>query len=264
MYSNSKLSSMISLSVAIITFNEEKNIERCLQSVLPVADEIVVVDSFSTDKTEEICAKYSVRFIKNPFAGHIQQKNFAKDQCSNTHVLSLDADEALSEELTKTIIELKKNWKHDGYTFNRATYYCGKFIRHCGWYPGVSLRLWDKTKGNWGGDNPHDKFIMNPETKVSHISGDLLHYSFYTIEEHVLQSHKFSTISALSKFKKGRTTSLFEIWFAPKFRFIKDFIFKLGFLDGFYGYMVCKINSHDTFLKYSKLYDLHKKNATHK
>lgn len=245
---------MHTLSVAIITFNEERNIERCIKSVLNVADEIVVVDSFSTDKTEQICAQYNVRFIKNVFEGHVQQKNFAVAQCSNDFVLSLDADEALSTELELSILSVKNDCKFDGYTFNRATHYCGKFIRHCGWYPDPSLRLWNRKKGAWGGQNPHDKYMMNKGATIAHLHGDLLHYSYYTVAEHTIQSSKFSTISANSKFKLGKKSSLFKIWVLPKFRFFRDYIIKRGFLDGFYGYIVCKNNAHEVFLKYTKLY----------
>ncbi len=245
---------MQKISVAIITFNEEKNIERCLSSLLAVADEIVVVDSFSTDKTEDICKKYSVRFIKNPFLGHVEQKNFAVSQCSFDYVLSLDADEVLSPMLIQSILHVKNNWTADGYTFNRATHYCGQFIKHCGWYPDPSLRLWDRRKGKWGGDNPHDKFILEPHSVKHHLKGDLLHYSYHSIEEHVIQSNKFSTISANSKFNKGKKSSILKIILNPKFRFFRDYFLKLGFLDGFYGYVVCKNNAHEVFLKYTKLY----------
>jgi len=140
---------MPKLSVVIITLNEEKNIGRCLESVKDIADEIVIVDSFSTDRTEEICLRYNARFIKHEFVGHIEQKNWAIEQASYLHVLSLDADEELSERLKKSILEVKGNWKHDGYYFNRLTNYCGKWIRHTSWYPARKLRLWDRSKGKW-------------------------------------------------------------------------------------------------------------------
>lgn len=147
----------VQLSVVIITLNEEKNIERCLKSILSVADEIVVVDSFSTDKTKEICHKYNVKFIQHEFEGYIEQKNLALTQAKFQHVLSLYADEALDERLQKNILSIKNNWKHDGYYMNRLTNYCGEWVHHCGWYPDRKLRLFDSTKGNWTGINPHDK-----------------------------------------------------------------------------------------------------------
>jgi len=247
---------MQKLSVAIITFNEERNIMRCLQSVEGIADEIVVIDSLSTDKTEEICKKFNVRFIKNPFPGHIEQKNIAKDNCTHDLVLSLDADEALSPELRTSITEVKNNPSADGYSFNRATFFCGKHIKHCGWYPDVSLRLWNRNKGTWGGYNPHDRFILQENCTVKHIEGDLLHYSYYTINEHVVQCSKFSTISANSKFKNGKRSSLFKIIVYPFWKFVKDYFLRRGFLDGYYGFVISMNSAHEVFQKYAKLKEL--------
>jgi len=252
---------MVKLSVAIITFNEQKNIDRCLKSVKEIADEIVVVDSFSTDKTEEICANYGVRFITHRFEGHVEQKNFAVSQCSNQWVLSLDADEALSEELTKSILEVITNPNADGYSFNRATHFCGQHIRHCGWSPDPSLRLWNKDKGKWAGNNPHDKYYMNEGATRKHVSGDLLHYSYYSIEEQIAQISKFSTIAARSKFKKGKKSNLLQITVYPTWRFIRDYFLKRGFLDGYYGFVICTNSAHEVFLKYAKLRDLWRNNG---
>ncbi len=150
------------LSVAIITHNEERNISLCLESVKQLADEIVVIDSYSTDRTEEICLQYGVTFIKNRFPGHIEQKNIAKEACSHTLVLSLDADEVLSLELQRSVQAIKDlDVVMDGYLFSRLTFYAGVPVRHCGWYPDKSLRLWNRTKGRWGGSNPHDRFFMD-------------------------------------------------------------------------------------------------------
>src|SRR3954465_7519353 len=151
---------MLPLSAVIITFNEEKNIARCLDSLIGIVDDVVVIDSFSTDKTEEICKSKGVRFIQHVFEGHIQQKNWAITQAKFPHILSLDADEALDETLKQSILLLKNNWQKDGYYMNRLTNYCGKWIRHCGWYPDKKLRLWDSRKGHWTGTNPHDKYEL--------------------------------------------------------------------------------------------------------
>ena len=162
----------VKLSVVIITFNEEKNIARCLESVKDIADEIVVVDSFSKDKTEEICRGYGVKFIEHKFEGHIEQKNYASSQATYQHVLSLDADEALSDELKESIIKVKNDWNGYGYSMNRLTNYCGKWIHHCGWYPDTKIRLMDKSKGKWDGDNPHDQFIMQDNAEAIQLKGD--------------------------------------------------------------------------------------------
>jgi glycosyltransferase involved in cell wall biosynthesis len=254
------LKSTTKISAVIITFNEEKNIERCLLSLQNVADEIFVVDSFSTDKTEEICTKYQVRFIKNHFEGHIQQKNFAMEQSKYKYVLSLDADEALDEELKKSILSAKSNLEnYSAYSFNRLTNYCGQWIKHCGWYPDKKIRLWDKTKGKWGGINPHDSVIMNVEkNQIHHLKGDLLHYSYYTIDEHRIQSIKFARISAQADFERGKKTNLLLVYIKPIIKFIGDYFIRLGILDGKNGYVICKISAHAKYLKYLKLMQLNK------
>lgn len=249
---------MIKLSVVIITYNEEKNIAKCLDQAQKVADEVVVVDSFSKDKTKDICLKYPVKFIENPFEGHIQQKNFAAHQASFNHILSIDADEVLSPELIDSILRVKANFTADGYYFYRITNYCGKFIKHCGWYPDKQLRLFNKTKGSWGGQNPHDKYLMNPNARIEFIKGNLWHYSFHSIEQHVQTIDKFSSISAQQKFIKGKKPSYWRILFKPLFKFILLYVFKLGFLDGYYGFIICKNSAFSTYLKEVKLNELTK------
>lgn len=247
----------IQLSVVIITYNEEKNIERCLLSVKDIADDIVVVDSFSKDTTKEICLKHNTRFIEHVFEGHIQQKNYAITQAKYPYVLSLDADEALDETLKKSIIQAKSNWAYDAYSMNRLTNYCGKWIKHCGWYPDIKLRLWDSRKGEWGGVNPHDKYeLKDPTTKTSHLKGDLLHYSYYTLDDHFKQVNYFTTIAAKAHFDKGKRASILNLLFSPSIKFMKDYIFKLGILDGWAGLQISAISSYATFLKYKKMIQL--------
>ncbi len=253
---------MPQISVVIITFNEERNIGRCLDSVKGIADDIVVVDSFSTDRTKEIVLEKGARFIEHTFEGHIQQKNWAITQARFPFILSLDADEAPDEELCGEIMRVKENWNFDGYSFNRLNNYCGKWIRHGGWYPDRKLRLWDSSKGEWGGVNPHDKFILNPGCKLGYIRGNLLHYSFYTISQHILQVNKFSDISSKADLERGKRTNLFQIYFAPKWKFIRDYLFKLGMLDGYYGYIVAKISAQARLLKYIKMREIQKNEAS--
>jgi len=250
---------MQKISAVIITYNEEQNIERCLNSVKDIADEIVVVDSFSTDKTEEICKSFDVNFIKHAFEGHIEQKNWAITQASNPYVLSLDADEELDKTLKNSILEAKQNWKFDGYSFNRLTNYCGKWIKHTGWYPDKKLRLWDSRKGEWKGQNPHDRYEMRKEAKIRHLKGDLLHYSYYTIHQHIEQVNKFTEIAANAAIQEGKRTNLFKILLHPLWKFIRDYFFKLGILDGYYGFVISIISSHATFIKHLKIRELTKK-----
>ncbi len=247
----------VQLSVIIITYNEERNIGRCLDSLKGVADEIVVVDSYSTDRTEEICLRHGARFIKHRFLGHIEQKNWAILQASSPYILSLDADEALSDELRASILKVKNDWTHDGYYFNRLTNYCGKWIRHTSWYPSRKLRMWDARKGRWGGFNPHDKFFLHKGSSRQFLKGDILHYSYYTVSEHLTQMNNFSTILARSYFERGRRVYFFSVVLHPLWRFIKDLVLKRGFLDGYYGFIVSVNSAHEVFLKYVKLKNIY-------
>ena len=250
---------MEKLSAVIITYNEEKNIARCLESLTKVADEIIVVDSFSDDKTKEICLNYDVCFIENKFEGHIEQKNFAATKASYNLILSVDADEVLSVELQKSILQVKKNPDFDGYYFNRMTNYCGKWIKHCGWYPDKKHRLWKKGKAHWGGKNPHDKIIMHENSTTKYLKGDLFHYSYHSVNQHVAQINNFTEIVANEDFKNGKKSSLIIAIVKSKWKFLKDFFIKLGFLDGYYGYIICKLSAKATFIKYIKLNELYKK-----
>lgn len=271
----------IQLSAVIITYNEEKNIARCIDSLLGVADEIVVLDSFSTDKTPEICKSYPVvKFYQHEFLGYIEYKNLAITHASYPYVLSLDADESIGEVLKKSILKIKNNWEKSGYTMNRLTNYCGKWIKHCGWYPDKKLRLFDSRLGCWTGKNPHDtyKFNKTPDVNtpsnnilnsnndlddrdiVAHLEGDILHYSYYTIHQHIAQVNKFTEISSQVEFNNEKKTNILGILFRSFWKFIRDYFVKLGFLDGYYGFIVCAISSFATFTKYIKLKELNKKN----
>lgn len=250
---------MEKLSAVIITYNEERNIERCIKSLLNVSQEIIVVDSGSKDKTVQIAESLGAKVIDNEFKGHIEQKNFALDQASNNWVISLDADEELSLKLTESIKKIMASQPKVGYTMNRLNNYCGSWIKHGSWYPDVKLRLFDKTKVRWGGVNPHDKAIPLINEKVQHIKGDLLHYSYNTISEHTAKLDYFSSIAANAYFKDGRKASFFHLRIRPPYAFFRDYVLRLGFLDGYAGWVIAKFSAYYTFLKYVKLKDLHKK-----
>ncbi len=244
------------ISVVIITFNESKNIARCIQSVQAIADDLVVVDSFSTDGTQEIAKNLGARVIEHPFEGHIQQKNYAITQAKYPHILSLDADEELSEELTKSILAVKQNWIADGYSLSRLTNYCGSWIKHGNWYPDIKLRLWDSRKGKWGGLNPHDKYELESGSTTQHLNGDLLHYSFYTFEQHLNQIHKFTDISSQAAFEKGKRATVLNLILNPFAKFVGGYLVKLGFLDGTPGFRIAWYSAYATYLKYSKLLNI--------
>ncbi len=252
-----RMGKSVLISGVIITFNEEKNIGRCIVSLKELCDEIIVVDSYSTDRTKEICLEHDVRFIENTFAGHIEQKNFAMKQASSDIVLSLDADEAVSDQLRQSIEVIKSNWTGPAYRFNRFTNFCGQWIKHSGWYPDTKTRLWDRRIGKWGGTNPHDSVELGGNKKAIKIKGDLLHYSYYTREEHTMRSAKYAKIAAKAMFEQGRRASLFKMWFSSAFRFVQDYFLRLGILDGFYGYVICRVSSRTTFQKYAHLRALH-------
>lgn len=247
----------IKISAVIITFNEEHNIQRCLESLQKVADEIVVVDSSSTDNTHNICKTFNCKFIENAFKGHIQQKNFALEQAANDYVLSLDADEELSPELINSILEVKNNWQYHAYYFNRLSSYCGKFFPHGSWYPDRKIRLFDRRIGRWGGVNPHDKVILTEEKK-QHIKGDLYHYTYNSISEHINQINYFSGIAAQEAYKAGKRFTLFKLITKPFWRFFRDYFLKHGFLGGYRGLTICLLTAIETYLKIIKLWELEK------
>jgi len=243
----------VKLSAVIITYNEARNIARCLDSVQKVADEILVVDSFSEDATKQICLKKRASFIEHTFEGHIEQKNYAKAKAKYDHILSLDADEALDEELQANVFKIKQNWEHDAYKMNRLTNYCGAWVHHSGWYPDTKIRLFDRRIGDWGGSNPHDKFIPQKGVKVKWISGDILHYSFYDRAGHLQQIEKFSSIAARALHQKGKRSTFIRRWVNPAARFIKAYILRLGFLDGKAGFDIARFSAYANWLKYQKL-----------
>jgi glycosyltransferase involved in cell wall biosynthesis len=247
---------MIKISAVIITFNEEKCIERCINSVKAVADDIVVLDSFSTDRTEEICKNLGVRFIKHKFDGYRDQKNLATQQAQFDYILSLDADEALSKELENSIRRIKMEWKYDGYKFNRLNNFCGQWIHHSDWYPDCKIRLFDRTKGEWGGRNIHETVVMHKGASVGFLKGDLLHWLLPLYEQHIEKGNKFSTLIALEYFKAGKKVSPFKIIFSPAWCFIRSYFIKLGFLDGYNGYVISRFFAYTNFQKYIKLRQL--------
>lgn len=243
----------MNLSAVIITFNEQRNIGRCLDSLAGVVDEVVVVDSFSTDDTEEICRAKGARFVQHAFEGHIEQKNWALAQAQYPHVLSLDADEALSETLRKSVLAAKADGRYDGYSMNRLTNYCGQWIYHSGWYPDRKLRLFDRRKAGWGGTNPHDRVEMQTGSTVSHLSGDLLHYSYYSVGEHLERARRYAEIAARAMRAQGRRATWLHLLFSPTIKFVRNYLLKKGFLDGRAGWTICRIAALETFWKYRNL-----------
>lgn len=249
---------MSKISVVIITFNEAHNIARCIESVLTVADEIVVIDSYSTDNTRTICESYGARVLGHRFESHIDQKNFAVSQANYDRVLSLDADEYLSEELAVSICEVKESWPREAYSMNRLSNYGGKWIRHGNWYPDKKIRLWNRRIGLWGGENPHDKVLLDSGITIMHLDGDILHRAYNTSAEALAKVQSYSQIFAIVN-ESRKTSSVFKIIFRSSFAFFKSYILKRGFLDGFEGLMVAMSICNHVFYKYAKLFEANKR-----
>ncbi|RYD50805.1 MAG: glycosyltransferase family 2 protein [Sphingobacteriales bacterium] len=246
---------MNSISVVVITLNEARNLPRCLASVAGIADEIVVLDSFSTDETVAQAKAAGARMVQQSFAGYVAQKNDAVALASHPWVLSLDADEALSEELKTALLQFKNSTpQHNAYRFSRLTNYCGTWIKHCGWYPDKKVRLFRKDAGAWIGENLHEAWeLTGTSGSYGTLNGDLLHYSYYTLSEHIRQFNTFTDIAARTAVANGKNCSILKVWLAPKWRFFQDYILKLGILDGYAGYLVCKFSAVAAQLKYAKI-----------
>lgn len=249
---------MPKLSVTIITLNEERNIGRCIDSITGIADDIVVLDSGSTDRTIEICKSKGITPIYAAWQNYSVARNVAASYAQYNWIMALDADEALSEELKATLLTIKKNDELIFCSFKRLTNYCGKWIHHCGWYPDIKIRIYNKTKTSYQGVI-HETLINLPQNIVL-LKGDLLHYSYYSIDEHIQQANKFTSLTAKAAFERGERSNLLYVLFAPLIKFIKSYFLQLGFLDGYYGFIVCLISAHATFYKYAKLNFLHKQN----
>ncbi|MDR1405964.1 MAG: glycosyltransferase family 2 protein [Prevotellaceae bacterium] len=250
---------MQKISAIIITFNEERQIARCLQSLDGIADEIIVADSFSTDRTREICRSYNVRFFEHVFSSYSEQKNRAMAQAAHPAVLNLDADEVLSEELRKSILEIKNSWPADGYFFTRTTFLGSQPVRHGNWYPDYKLRLFDKRKGRFGGINPHENVIMDARAKTKRIKSTILHYSFETLDDFYCQSRRFAALSAQAMFERGITVSPLMRLLKTGWIFLRGYIVKAGFLDGRAGFTISRVIAASTYRKYRQLRRLQQK-----
>jgi glycosyltransferase involved in cell wall biosynthesis len=246
------------LSAVIITWNEEENIGRCIDSLWKVADEIIVVDSYSSDNTVAIAKQKGANVKQKPFHGYIEQKNNALMMASHNYVLSLDADEILSDKLVNSILKEKIDFRYSAYFMNRRNSYCGKFIKHGLWYPNQKLRLFDKRIASWGGMNPHDKIQLNGNNKASFMEGDILHYAYNSIDEHIRRNEEISTIAAWSLYESGKRKHWSKIFLSPLWSFFHGYFLRLGFLDGYYGFIIATHTASQSFLKYQKLRRLQK------
>ena len=251
------------ITATIITFNEESNIKAACESVA-WADEVVVVDSESTDRTREIASACGARVITNAWPGFGAQKQFAVDQAQHEWIFSLDADERVSDELKNSIQNLR-NVKQlaDGYQIARRTFYQGRWIRGGGWYPDRQLRLFRKSKGRWKERHIHESVTMDAGARVERLNGDVLHYtSANAAHHHRVIGERYAPLAALQMYEDGRRTSVLGVASAGPAAFIRSLILKGGLRDGFAGFTIASFAAHHAFLKHLMLWERQKKQAT--
>ena len=244
---------MDKLSVVIITFNEARNIKRALTSVQEVADDIIVLDSFSTDETEAICKLFNVNFIQRKWGGYADQKNFANTQAKYDYILSLDADEALDDTLKQAVLNLKSNGFKDVYIVNRLVNYCGQWIKHSSWYPDKKIRIFPKSQTAWTGEFVHETLTFKSNFETIELPGHLEHYTYYSYEEHRERADKYSLLTAQKMHANGKTASLIKPYLSGLARFLSMYIIKLGFLDGYNGFKIAQISAKSNVYKYKTL-----------
>lgn len=244
------------ISAVIITFNESANIARCIRALNGLADEVIVVDSFSKDDTAAIAESLGANVIRHPFEGYGEQKIVGIEAARHDWILSLDADEEVSPELKASLLSVKDRQQHDAYSFNFLTNYCGAWIRHCGWYPNPKQRFWNRSKGRMTADKVHEAWVLQPGATEGFLKGDILHYSFPTISSHLKKIEQYSEIGARFDVARGKKVSLLKLWFAPKWTFLSIFLLRGGFLDGYYGWVIAKNSAFASFAKYLKIRQL--------
>lgn len=241
------------LSVAIISFNEEANIARCLEAVRDCAAEIMVVDSHSTDRTVEIARSLGATVFSEDWKGHIAQKNSALDKCTCPWILSIDCDEVVSPELKESICQAVRQGTAEGYKVNRKTFFLGRWIEHA-WYPDWKLRLIRNGTGRWSGFDPHDRLTVPGVT--AKLDGDLYHYSFKNLRDCLERTIRYAANEAGSYYREGRRASLLNIVVNPLHGFFKHYIIKRGFLDGLHGFIISVLNGIYVFMKYALLWEM--------
>jgi|SRR5690554_267119 len=248
------------LTSTIITFNEERNIARCIDALLAVSDEVIVLDSFSTDKTVEICQAKGVRVQQREWKGYSNAKNYLNQLATHEYIFSVDADEAPDEILQQQILEYKKSGFKGVYSVNRLTNYCGKWIKHSGWYPDVKTRIFPKSLSQWEGEFVHEELVVEGNPTPQLLGGHLLHYSYYSHEEHRKRADKYSELTAVKIYHKGRRVGPLKPYISAVGRFVAMYFIKAGFLDGNAGFHIARISALSNIYKYKELIRLQNEN----
>jgi glycosyltransferase involved in cell wall biosynthesis len=241
---------LLKISAILVTLNEEANLPRAIES-LRCCDEIVVVDSGSTDRTVEIATRLGARVVESEWMGYAAQKNFAAQQAAHDWVLCLDADEALSEALEAEIWEIKRSGPQaDGYTIPRLAQYMGRWILHSGWHPDRKVRLYNRLKAKWVGRYVHES--VQVEGRVAHLQSNLLHYTCDSITQHLKTLDRYTTLAARELVAERRTVPLWRMFASPPWTFFKTYVLKRGFQDGFEGLVIAYMAALYVFVKYAK------------
>jgi len=249
---------LMKISAVIITFNEEKRLEGALKSLAGIADEIIVVDSFSSDDTVRIAHRYTNHVIQRKWTNYADQKNFANEKASHPWILSLDADERLSPKLREEMLRIKKEETDcSGFSMPRQVFYLGRWIRHSGWYPDRKIRLFRKDKALWEGEYVHESLVI--EGRIQKLKGSLHHFTYRNIHDHIARINAFSDLGAQKLYAQRKKSHWYHLAFLPFFRFAKCYFLRAGFLDGFAGVVISVLDGYTVFVRYAKLREIWKK-----
>lgn len=241
-------------SAIVITYNEEKHIGTCLDRLLEVTDDIIVIDSFSTDATPEICRQKKINFVRNRFINFAKQRIAGVQFAKNEYVLYVDADEYLSDELIRSLKNVSSSLgEFDGYRMNRKNLYCGKWVRFGGWYPDRKTRLCHKERIYWMDSYVHEKLFIPPNARLKKLDGDLIHDNIHSIDEHKRKVDRYTTAAAQELFDKKIKPNWFQLVVKPLAKWIETYLIRLGFLDGYYGWVIASQAARYQYLKYHKL-----------